>query len=132
MAGAATVVKAKGDIVIASRCSQGIGSPEYERVLDMADSPDSFMCRLLRKEFFVPDQWCAQEMYQILLEKDIWVYTEGISAEQISRYHLRPVTSLPECIETLLVKHGRDTRWAVVPDGPMVILRLAKQATTTR
>jgi hypothetical protein len=98
----------------------------------MADSPDSFVCRILRKEFFVPDQWCAQEMYQILREKDIWIYTEGVSSERIRQYHLRPVTSLPECIETLLGKHGRNARWAVVPDGPMVILKLAKKATTTR
>jgi nickel-dependent lactate racemase len=132
MTGAATVVKPKGDIVIASRCAQGIGSPEYEQTLEMADSPDSFVCRLLRKEFFVPDQWCAQEMYQILQEKDIWIYTEGVSPERIRQYHLRPVTSLPECIETLLGKHGRDARWAVIPDGPMVILRLAKKATTAR
>jgi len=132
MTGAATAVKPKGDIVIASRCSQGIGSPEYEQILEMADSPDSFVCRILRKEFFVPDQWCAQEMYQILREKDIWIYTEGVSSERIRQYHLRPVTSLPECIETLLGKHGRNARWAVVPDGPMVILKLAKKATTTR
>ena len=72
------MVKPKGDIVIASRCSQGIGSPEYEQILEMADSPSSFVYRLLQKEFFfIPDQWCAQEMYQVLLEKDIWIYTEG-------------------------------------------------------
>ncbi len=128
MTGAATVVKPKGDIVIASRCAQGVGSPEYEQILGMADSPDSFVCRILRKEFFIPDQWCAQEMYQVLREKDIWVYTEGVSPERISQYHLRPVASLEQCIAALLAKHGHDARWAVVPDGPMVILRLAKEA----
>jgi nickel-dependent lactate racemase len=131
MTGAAAVVKPKGDIVIASRCGQGIGSPEYEQLLEMADSPRSFVCRLLQKEFFLPDQWCAQEMYQVLLEKDIWIYTEGVPPERIRRYHLRPVSSLPACIETLLGKHGRDARWAVVPDGPMVILRQAKKTATT-
>ncbi len=131
MTGVAAVVKPKGDIVIASRCSQGIGSPEYEQILEMADSPSSFVCRLLQKEFFIPDQWCAQEMYQVLLEKGIWIYTEGISPERIRRYHLRPVSSLPACIGTLLGKHGRDARWAVVPDGPMVILRKAKKAAIT-
>ena len=119
------MVKPKGDILIASRCSEGVGSPEYAQILEMAETPAAFIQRVLAKEFFIPDQWCAQEMYQVLLEKDVWIYTEGISHEQVSRRHLRPVASVEACIAALLEKHGRDARWAVVPDGPMLILRLA-------
>jgi lactate racemase len=124
MTGAATVVKPQGDILIATRCAEGAGSQEYKEVLNMVDSPNSFVCRLLQKEFFIPDQWCAQEMYQVLLEKDVWIYTEGFSSEELLRYHLRPVSSIEGCIHTLLEKHGVNARWAVVPDGPMVILKL--------
>ena len=128
MTGAATVVKPKGDILIATRCAEGAGSPEYKEVLDMVDSPESFVCRLLQKEFFIPDQWCAQEMYQVLMEKNIWIYTEGFSSEQLRRYHLNPVDSIEGCIRDLLKKHGEKARWAVVPDGPMVILKLKEEA----
>jgi len=124
MTGAATVVKPKGDILIATRCAEGAGSPEYKEVLEMVDSPSSFVCRILQKEFFIPDQWCAQEMYQVLMEKNVWIYTEGFSSEELKRYHLRPVDSVEGCIRALLEKHGTNARWAVVPDGPMVILRL--------
>jgi lactate racemase len=126
MTAAATVVKPKGDILIATRCAEGTGSPEYREVLQMVDSPSSFVCRIMEKEFFIPDQWCAQEMYQVLMEKDIWVYSEGFSSEELMRYHLRPVDSIERCIRTLLQKHGPQARWAVVPDGPMVILRLRR------
>ena len=94
----------------------------------MVDSPASFVCRLLQKEFFIPDQWCAQEMYQVLMEKQVWIYTEGLSAEELERYHLRPVDSIEACIGELLKKHGARARWAVVPDGPMIILRLSAKA----
>ncbi len=124
MTGAATVVKPGGDILIATRCAEGLGSPEYKEVLEMVDSPHAFVCRILQKEFFIPDQWCAQEMYQILMEKSVWVYTEGLSAEELRRYHLRPVESIEGCVVALLEKHGKNSRWAVVPDGPMVILRV--------
>jgi lactate racemase len=124
MTGAATVVKPKGDIVIATRCAEGAGSQEYKEILDMVDSPEAFVCRILQKEFFIPDQWCAQEMYQLMMDKNIWIYTEGFSTEEIKRYHLNPVSSIEACIQNLLEKHGRDARWAVVPDGPMVILKL--------
>ncbi|MGD0232826.1 MAG: nickel-dependent lactate racemase, partial [Syntrophorhabdales bacterium] len=126
--GAATVVKQKGDIVIASRCEEGVGSPEYEKILAMVETPAAFVRRVLQKEFFIPDQWCAQEMYQVLMEKNIWIYTGGLPPERISRYGLRPVRSIEACIGALLNKHGRDAAWAVVPDGPMVILKLAGDA----
>jgi len=124
--GASPVVKKDGDIVIASRCAEGAGSEEYRKVLDMVDSPEVFLCRLREKEFFVPDQWCAQETYQVVAEKDVWLYTEGLPPEQVARYHMLPVDSIEKAIEFLLRKHGSDARWAIVPDGPMLILRLSQ------
>jgi len=123
--GVAGVVKPGGDIVIASRCAEGAGSEEYRRILGMVDSPGAFLRRLKEKEFFIPDQWCAQEMYQILTEKQVWILTEGLGPEELERYHLRPVKSLEATLDRLLARHGREARWAVVPDGPMVILRVA-------
>jgi lactate racemase len=122
--GAAPVVKTNGDILIASCCIEGVGSPEYKKILEMVDSPRFFLDRIMRKEFFVPDQWCAQETYQIMVEKNVWVYTEGISSEELERYHFRPIKNIEEKIQSLLAKYGRDARWAIVPDGPMLILRI--------
>jgi nickel-dependent lactate racemase len=125
--GASSAVKPKGDIIIASQCTEGAGSPEYKKILDMVDSPSAFVRRIMHKEFFIPDQWCAQETYQILMEKDVWIYSDGLSAEEIRRYHMRPVKSITETIQTLLTKHGPNARWAVVPDGPMVIFKVLRK-----
>jgi lactate racemase len=124
MTAGAAVVKPGGDILIATRCADGVGSPEYQEVLQMVDSPGSFVCRIMEKEFFIPDQWCAQEMYQVLMEKDVWVYSEDFPVEELKRYHLRSADSIEGSIGNLLRKHGPQARWAVIPDGPMVILRL--------
>lgn len=123
--GAAPAVKAGGDIVIASRCQEGAGSAEYRKILEMVDSPRTFLDRLMRKEFFVPDQWCAQETYQVLSGRTVWLYSDGLSAEELARFHFRPVRDIAACIRGLLEKHGAGARWAVVPDGPMLILRAA-------
>jgi nickel-dependent lactate racemase len=122
--GAAPVVKPNGDILIASRCIEGVGSPEYKRILEMVDSPRCFLDRIMRGDFFIPDQWCAQETYQVLVEKNVWVYTEGISGEELERYHFRPIKNIEEGIQSLLAKYGHEARWAIVPDGPMLILRI--------
>ena len=124
--GAAPAVKEGGDIVIASRCVEGAGSAEYRKILEMVDSPPAFVGRLMRKEFFVPDQWCAQETYQVLSGRTVWLYSEGLPAEELARYHFRPVRDIAACVRELLDKHGAGARWAVVPDGPMLILRPAR------
>jgi nickel-dependent lactate racemase len=124
IAGAAPVVKPGGDILIASRCQEGAGNPEYRKILEMIDSPAMFLDRLMRKEFFFPDQWCAQEMCQIIMEHDVWLYTEGLTPVEIKRYHLNPTNNLEQSIMDQLKKHGPEARWAIIPDGPMVITKL--------
>lgn len=126
MTGAAPVVKRGGDILIASRCNEGAGSPEYRKILEMVDSPEAFLSRLMRKDFFIPDQWCAQETCQVLLDRTVWVHSEGLTPEELRRYHLMPAPDVGACLRGLLEKHGADARWAAVPDGPMLILRVSR------
>ncbi len=122
--GAAPVVKSGGEILIASACSEGAGSPEYIEILKMIDSPKNFIKRLLAQEFFIPDQWCAQETYQVMIDHPVWLYSDGLSPAEIESYHMQPVKSLEKAIAALLNKHGPQARWAVIPDGPLLILQL--------
>ena len=117
-------MKPGGDILIASQCLEGAGSPEYRKILDMVDSPRAFLNRVMQKEFFIPDQWCAQETYQVMLRNEVWVYTHGIDPETLRRFHFHPVPSIDGAVDELLRRFGPDASWAIVPDGPMVILHL--------
>ncbi len=126
--GAATAVKLGGDILVASRCLEGAGSPEYREILERVDSPRAFLNRIMQKEFFIPDQWCAQETYQVIVDRNVWIYTEGFTPEELRRFHLRPVADVGDGIRALLQRHGTGARWAVVPDGPMVILTVRGDA----
>jgi len=123
LSGVAGAVREGGVILIATECLEGFGSLEYREVFEHATSPAAFIEKLLRKEFFIPDQWCAQETYQIMLKNEIWIHTHGIDAETLRRFHFRPVLDLGAAVEELLWRFGNDARWAVVPDGPMLILR---------
>jgi nickel-dependent lactate racemase len=124
ISGAAPVVKPRGDILIASRCQEGAGNPEYREILEMIDSPQMFLGRLMRKEFFFPDQWCAQEMCQIIMEHEVWLYTEGLTPAEVQRYHLHPTDDIEQSIRDQLKKHGPKAYWAIIPDGPMAITKL--------
>jgi len=92
----------------------------------MVDTPKSFIERLMAREFFIPDQWCAQETYQVMLNHPVWLYSDGLKPDEIESYHMQPVRSLELAITKLLDRHGPEARWAVVPDGPLLILQLAE------
>ncbi len=122
---AAEVVNPGGEIVLAARCPEGPGSSEYQELLDMVDEPRKFLDRLIAKEFFIPDQWSAQSTYQVILKHPVWLYSDGFTDDEIRRYHFKPTNDVSETITALLGKYGTDAKWAVVPDGPMVILKIA-------
>lgn len=128
LSGVAGATREGGVIVIATECLEGFGSEEYRAVFEQVTTPQEFIGKLMRREFFIPDQWCAQETYQVMLKNEVWVYTHGIDPGMLRRFHFHPVSSIDRAVEELLNRFGNDARWAIVPDGPMVILQLADDA----
>lgn len=126
LSGVSGATRQGGVILIATECLEGFGSEEYRAVFEHATTPAAFIEKLMKKEFFMPDQWCAQETYQVMLKNEVWVYTHGIDAETLRRFHFQPVINLNAAIEELLQRFGREARWAIVPDGPMLILRVSE------
>ncbi len=126
ISGVASATRDGGVILIATECLEGFGSEEYRAVFEHATTPQAFIEKLLKKEFFLPDQWCAQETYQVMLSKEVWVHTRGIDAATLKRFHFEPVAQLGEAISALLERFGNEARWAIVPDGPLLILQLAE------
>ena len=124
IAGVAPVLKSGGEIVVASRCPEGLGSHEFVASMDEFSTPTEWTRRALAHEFFHADQWCAQEIYKWMADHPIHLYSDGISDDSQSRYGFRPTNDVGQTVEELLKKHGSEARWAVVPDGPYVILRL--------
>jgi len=124
MSAVAPVLKENGIILIASKCFEGLGSEDFIKTLNHLDTPENFLKKIMNKEFFYPDQWCAQEIYQILIKHPTWIYTDGIDDETLKKLYFKPVHSIEKAVEELLDIFGQNASWAVVPDGPMVILKL--------
>lgn len=117
-------LKIRGAILIASQCDKKFGSEEYVEVMDMVDTPQNFIDRLVRGDFFIPDQWCAQETYQVMLKHEILIYSDGISDADLKKYHFKPIHSVEKAIDDLLERFGENAKWAVIPDGPMLMLKV--------
>ncbi len=122
LSGVSAATREGGVILIATECLEGFGSEEYRDVFEHATTPQEFISKLMKKEFFVPDQWCAQETYQVMLKNEIWIYTHGIDPQTLRRFHFHPVADISSAVQQLLERFGSEARWAIVPDGPMLIL----------
>ena len=47
-----------------------------------------------------------------------------IDDETLKRFHFKPVGKISEAIAELLNRFGQNARWAIVPDGPLLILKV--------
>ena len=118
------IVKRGGTIVIAARCAEGIGSPDFEELLLSTPSVASFRDRLADPDFFTIDQWQLQELCKVLDRAEVMLYTEGVPDADRDRLLVAAVGSVQEGVERARARHGEGASIAVVPKGPYVLTRL--------
>lgn len=117
--GARDILKKGGSIVVACECREGLGSPEFRGILGSVGSPRDFFERYCDPDRVVIDQWCAQNIYQVLDHAGkVYVHSPGLSGEEIERMGAVKVENLQETVDHLL-KNGPSG--AVIPEGPYVV-----------
>jgi nickel-dependent lactate racemase len=121
LTGALPIVKPGGTIVLAASLSEGLGSPEFQRLL--AENPDLkvFKQRILGKDYFVMDQWQLEEFAKVLERCRVKVVSDGLPAETLRRCHVEPAPSVEQAVADCLADYGPRARVAVIPKGPYVL-----------
>ncbi len=113
------IVKKGGAIVVACECREGMGNPEFADIMHSVSSPHEFFKRYCEPKNFVIDQWCAQNIFQVLDHAgQIYVYASGLSFEDLKKMGASRIQSVQETVNKLLKDHGKV---AVIPDGPYVV-----------
>jgi nickel-dependent lactate racemase len=125
LTGALPIVKQGGTIILVASLTEGLGSPEFQRVLE--ENPDlaAFKKRILDKDYFVMDQWQLEEMAKVVERCRVKVVTTGLPAETLRRCNVEPAASVEEAVDECLVRYGPHARVAVIPKGPYVLPYLA-------
>jgi lactate racemase len=114
-------VKQGGTIIIASECTNGIGSSSFRQLLFEMSDADSFLSMIARPGFFRIDQWEVEELIKALKKAAISLYTTGISALDCAKCRVEQVPSVERGIASALKKHGTHATITVIPSGPYVI-----------
>lgn len=122
MVGVMDILEPGGTIIIASECSEGMGSPEFseaQRLLCQV-GPERFMNMLEGRDKALIDEWEAEMLLKPLRVGHIQLYSTGLSESDRDLVFVEMVPSVEEAVAASVRAHG-DTEIAVVPEGPYVI-----------
>jgi nickel-dependent lactate racemase len=121
LTGALPIVKEGGTIVLAASLSEGLGSPEFQRLI--ADNPDLrvFKQRILGKDYFVMDQWQLEELAKVVERCRVKVVSHGLPPETLRCCHVEPAPTVEQAVADCLAEYGPAARVAVIPKGPYVL-----------
>jgi nickel-dependent lactate racemase len=120
MSAAAQVVRPGGAIVVAAECWDGIPDHgNYKELLRTAGSPQTLLEMIAQPGFFRQDQWEAQIQALIQLKAHVYLYSDGLSDEEIRQAWITPCRDIAATIPELCARHG--PRLCVLPEGPQTV-----------
>ncbi|MCL4266150.1 MAG: nickel-dependent lactate racemase [Anaerolineae bacterium] len=122
MSAANQIVRQGGAIIMAAACEDGLPDHgRYAALLAEAGSPQGALDMIAQPGFSVQDQWQVQIQAQIQRRADVYVYSDGLTDEQIEAALFIPCRDIPATIESLQARYGRDARICAIPEGPQTI-----------
>jgi nickel-dependent lactate racemase len=129
MSAANQIVRQGGSILIAAACEDGLPNHgRYAALLAEAGSPQGVIDMISKPGFCAQDQWQVQIQAQIQCRADVYVYSDGLTDEQVERALFIPCRNLEQTVSQLLEKYGSEARTCVIPEGPQVIPYLRGEA----
>ena len=122
MVGPLDILEPGGDLIIASACSEGMGSKEFvasQRRL-VEQGPDRFFQAISQKRFADIDEWQSQMQLKPMKAGSVHLYTEGLSDTDRALTGVASVENIQAAISASVQAQG-DRRIAVIPEGPYVV-----------
>jgi nickel-dependent lactate racemase len=121
IATASSIVAPGGTILLCAALTEGVGSASFEKLLRESANPRAFEERLEDSNFFAIDQWMVQHLCQAHRRARVLLYTDALPSEAVRELMVEPAASPEAGIASALAGAGRDTRIAVLPQGPYLL-----------
>jgi nickel-dependent lactate racemase len=120
LSAAGRIVRKGGAVILAGACEDGL--PEhggYASLLKKGKSVSCVLEMIHQPGFSAPDQWQVQIQAQIQTSVDVFVYSDGLSEENIRDALFTPCKELSATLDTLIRQYGH--RLCILPEGPQTI-----------
>ncbi len=115
-------IKERGTIISVNECREGVGEGQdkFRELIFSEMSPEMIYYKILNKELVVRDQWQIQVLTRILLKSEIYLVS-NMKEDEIGNIGLKYADTVEKAIHNSLIKHGKDARILILPNGPQVL-----------
>jgi len=120
------IVKRGGRILLLGECAEGIGSPEYAEKLRAFVGEREYLESIANTPV-VPDQWQLEKLALVGMDRDLFFYTPGVSADEIGAYGSRSFETPEMAISAFLDGLSDEAQIALIPEGPYAYARVAEK-----
>jgi nickel-dependent lactate racemase len=122
MVGPIDILAPGGRLIVASECSEGMGSAEFvaaQRRL-IALGPAGFLQSILPKTHASIDEWQTQMQLKSMAVGRVQLYSTGLSDGLHALTGVERISSVPDAVLASVAASG-DRAVAVIPEGPYVV-----------
>jgi lactate racemase len=122
MVGPLEILDQAGDLIIASACSEGMGSAEFidaQRRL-VQGGPRRFLEEITQKRFADIDEWQTEMQLKPMRLGSIRLFSEGLDEAARHLTGVELIGSIEEAVAASVARSG-DRRVAIIPEGPYVV-----------
>ncbi len=120
--GAIEILEPGGDLIIVSRCDEGLGSPDYveaqRRYLELGAA--GFVAAAAAKSHADIDEWQTMMLTRPPEGVEVTLFSEGLDAEQRRLSGVHITDDLNATVAASIARHGAE-QLAVIPEGPYVV-----------
>jgi nickel-dependent lactate racemase len=121
---ASHILKPGGKILLLAACEEGVGGPEFARML-AEGSPDHVFMKKIEDAPVIVDQWQLEKLALVTARAEILYYVPGLPREFHSALWGKACASPEEALRALAGTLERNARVAVIPEGPYVLAQSA-------
>jgi lactate racemase len=122
MVGPIDILEPGGRLIVASECSQGLGSPEFvesqRRLIKLG--PDEFLHQIMRQSHAAIDEWQTQMQLKPMAVGTVQLYSTGLTSAQHALTGVDSIDSVRSAVLESVAESG-DSAVAVIPEGPYIV-----------
>ncbi|MCH2568904.1 MAG: nickel-dependent lactate racemase [Pseudomonadales bacterium] len=115
------ILEPGGTLIVASECSEGMGSEDYQAAQQrLIDDREGFLPSLLAKDLADIDEWQTEQQVKSQTHANVQLFSNGLTDEDHLLTGVEKVDDVAKAILASIEASG-DPSIAVIPEGPYVV-----------
>jgi nickel-dependent lactate racemase len=119
---AAHIAKAGAPILMVAECAEGMGSPEFKRMIKSIGNFAEYLDEVRDAPVEV-DRWQVEKLALAGVQNDLFFFAPGVKKEELGQLGTRWFNDIDAAIAALLHGVPNGARVALVPEGPYTFAR---------